>query len=125
MVCIPKRTRRRDNPMIGAAKSALNPTSAGGALSSYLVPDEFQIATPNGTYTTPYISAYQSGGVSPYSYEWSVVSGDASLVNTSGNKTKIKLSGYNVIKEGYIKCVVTDDLGATSEVQMYYFVDFG
>lgn len=111
--------------MIGAAKSALNPTSAGGALSSYLVPDEFQIATPNGTYTTPYISAYQSGGVSPYSYEWSVVSGDASLVNTSGNKTKIKLSGYNVIKEGYIKCVVTDDLGATSEVQMYYFVDFG
>lgn len=94
--------------MIGAAKIVIaSPTGGSPALAAYASPSPLLKVSPNGSYTSPFIEAYPSAGVSPYTYAWSVTSG-FTLSSTTDKSVKLSCSGYNDTVSGTLTCVVTD-----------------
>lgn len=71
--------------------------------------------TGAGSVTAGPATVAPSGGVAPYSYSWSRVSGDAFTINspTAYATTFTAAVPAGVLRFGIYQCVVTDSLGAT------------
>jgi hypothetical protein len=86
----------------------------------------------SGTCTTNNVTVTPSGGVSPYTYAWAVVSHDSgvaptadapSAATTAFSQTSI---GANEYYSATFRCTVTDDLGDTTTVDVLaFFQDIG
>lgn len=58
------------------------------------------------------------GGVPPYTYDWTAVSGDGSIYANSDKAATTRFSRYTTDNDTYIaiwKCVVTDAAAATTD----------
>lgn len=113
--------------MIGAAnliKAQIDGGSqppAPGELKSSITPDNINIVSANGSWTSPRLVCTASGGVSPYSYEWSSTNG---TVTPSDSSCRVRLSGYNSIANAVVKCIITDNNGDSVESTATISVNF-
>lgn len=91
-----------------------------------VAPGNLTKAGPNGELTSNAATANESGGKSPYSYLWTLVSGDSFTINTNDQKsTDFTTSGSDEFKSGTYKCVVTDDNSDTAEDTVQVNFTFG
>lgn len=85
------------------------------------VPDVSDTATSNPpSNTTAHVSVAVSraGGLAPFSYAWTKLSGDgtvtaANAAGTTANFTVVKFSEPGEVQTQVVQCVVTDATGAT------------
>lgn len=98
-------------------------TGGGGALSLSITPEEVTgYGSGTGTAQTEFATATPSGGVSPYTYEWALVSytgpGTVSADNPTDDMSSFTLTGFTGLKSAIFQCTVTDDVSATATAQV-------
>lgn len=103
--------------MIGVSKSILGKGAGVSALDAYVYPSYISENAGYGSYTTPIIEVFPSGGLSPYTYQWSVT-GNMTVTNPMDKKTRVATGGYNEVVEGVLTCVVTDSALATKTINI-------
>lgn len=95
--------------------------SAGGTLSGSKSPLSLW-KTYSGSGTTGSVTITASGGTSPYTYAWTLYSGDSLTVDSpTSNITTFSYTGSGD-KSSIYKCTITDDVAATFDV--FVAVDF-
>lgn len=95
--------------------------SAGALSASISAAWAFASATGGGSGTTGTASVVTaSGGTSPYTYAWTKVSGDTLTVTsaTSASTTFSGTPGANNTLQAVYRCTVTDDVAATTTVDV-------
>lgn len=107
----------------GAASSASNSvTPSTSYQASAITADadvtDFVREVGNRTVTVQGPTASGSDGVPPYTYAWTKVSGNDSIVitNSTASRVEFKTTGSNTTNYAALKCTVTDALGATGDV---------
>ena len=73
-------------------------------------------ATSSGSVTTGSASVTVSGGIAPYTYAWSYISGNSSITITTptGSSTTFSATVAGIPKQANYQCTVTDSLGHTA-----------
>ena len=69
--------------------------------------------------------AVVSGGTEPYSYEWTIVGAEMSVLSPDEKITRVQASGFNIERSGTLSCTVTDDAAATVTFQSSILIIFG
>lgn len=107
----------------GTASSASNsvtPSTAyqASAITADADVTDFVREVGNRTVTVQGPTASGSDGVPPYTYAWTKVSGNDSIVitNSTASRVEFKTTGSNTTNYAALKCTVTDALGATGDV---------
>lgn len=113
--------------MIGALQQAVTGASSTPSveLSVFITPGSGAYASSNGSYTTPFFTSNPTGGVEPYSYEWSSDDDDVDILTPENDKTRVRISGYNNIKLYIITCKVTDNNGNFATANAGGSITFG
>ena len=98
---------------VPALSASASPTDVSG-FDTVTAPD-------NSTATTDPTTVTPSGGVSPYTYAWTYVSGSTATVNSSTSATTtfsrtvfIDFSGQQIDRTGVYRCTVTDSASQTA-----------
>lgn len=101
-----------------------NLVSFASPLSLYISPDSISGSVTANSLQTVYsdaATAVVAGGVAPFSYAWSVLSGGAALTSPASAITSVsKTLGVNSSATGTIRCTCTDAVGATVTADGFY-----
>ena len=113
--------------MIGALQQVVSSASEPPPpeFSAFITPSNAVYQSSNGSYTTPSFEANVTGGAEPFTYEWSVTDGNATIVTPDSNKTRFTLSGYNTIKFSIVNCKITDNDANEINAESSVTVQFG
>lgn len=105
---------------------AVNPSGGGGPspLNGFITPNQITQNVSNGSWTSPQLTMNPSGGVPPYTYEWTATNG-FTVNSPSAQKTSVSKSGFNTIENSTVTCKITDDNLDTFETSALVVVTFG
>lgn len=96
-------------------------TFGSSSTASFLVstnpPNVYSSGAGGGTQTTSAMTAAISGGTAPYTYSWSIVSGDSITITspTAGSTTFSGSVPFGGTLFAVVRVTVTDANGATSQ----------
>lgn len=100
--------------------------SKSNALALVVAPNTLSKTGPNGSLQSDLATAIPSGGLAPFTFAWSIVSGDVYNINTpTADNTTFNSTGTNEAQSGNYKCIVTDDNGDTAQDQVQVNFIFG
>jgi hypothetical protein len=112
--------------MLGIAKGAGGYQSPAPPtdVAVSITPQDFNVASSNGSYTTPFFKSSVSNGVGPFTYAWTFDDGE--VMSPSSDKTRLVVSGYNTIVQGVLRLTVTDtgDSNKTATASTSVFISF-
>lgn len=98
-----------------------------GTLTASFNPDPVSDSLPNGTAHSVACTITPAGGVGPYTYAWSWLSGGATITinnGTTATATFTAAGATNLEKTGTAKCIVTDTGNAGNSITPTVVVDF-
>jgi hypothetical protein len=113
------------NSAPSAASAAVTPSASysGGTLAVTASPMSSAGVAMNGPADVDGPTATATGGTAPYSYVWSKLSG-ATFISTDSTSSLLSVSSeaYNSTNYASWRCVATDSVGATGQVDLTFNV---
>lgn len=90
----------------------------GGTLAAVAEPSPCTGFAANSVVTTEPCTITPSGGLAPYTYAWSIISGTATIASPTSATTTFQKTGVplGLTREATARCAVTDSLGTSTTV---------
>lgn len=103
-----------------AASNSVTPLSSllAGSITANASPLDFSTIVENGPQSVLGPTASGSGGIAPYTFAWTKVSGNDSITIADDTAAQVELSstGFGTVNYAALRCTVTDALGAQGTI---------
>lgn len=102
---------------------ALSPTISA-EYSAFASPNSLVVSSGSGAATTPYCTCTVTGGVGPFTYEWTAEDSDIKISDEDSDTTRFTLSGYSGSVFSQATVTVKDSGNSDAEVSDKVLLNF-